>query len=174
MKKLIPEKGLSDQNQQPSQCRACPSCRGAQMPLPGSLPRNQGRPPCPQRVRWHMKCHLHNSHKPTLPYAAHGERTRATFSQSITHLHSLYFISGPGILPLDSFMASKCPLTLNTEPWTRSLSGTDHRLLYPVSRVSQRRLCAWALVGDCDGRMKGWDDEVGGTRKGYNEMLGFS
>lgn len=101
-------------------------------------------------------------------------RIRATFSQSITHPHSLYFISGPGILPLDSFMASKCPLTLNTEPWTRSLSGTDHRLLYPVSRVSQRRLCAWALVGDCDRRTKGWDDEVGGTRKGYNEMLGFS
>lgn len=170
MKKLRPEKesGVTKIHSPPS-VEPAPYAEVPKCPCPGASPRNQGRPPCPQRVQWHIKCHLHNSHKPTLPYAAHGKRTRATVSQSITHPHSLYFISGPGILPLDSFKASKCPLTLNTERWTRSLGGTDHRL--SRLRGFLRGVCVhgpwWGTV---TGRMKGWDNEVGGMREEYNDM----
>lgn len=85
MEKLRPEKGSdvtkihSPPNAEPAPHAEVPKC-----PCAGASPGNQGRPPCPQRVHWHIKCHLDNSHKPTLLYAAHGKRTRATFTQSIT------------------------------------------------------------------------------------------
>lgn len=82
-----------------------------------------------------------------------------------THSQNLHFILGPLILPLGFFMASKCALTINTDPWTRR-HWVAWAVIYEVSAVSQQRPCTWAPVMAVMVHREGREEKAGGMRSG--------
>lgn len=159
MKKLRPEKGsdVTKINSPPNtEPYFCPSCRGAQMPLPRSLRGNQGRPPCPQRVQWHIKCHLHNAHKPALPHAAQGKREPEAPSVRAAHTHTQFAFY---FRPLDSatgfLHGEQVPSDLKHRAVDAAVS-VGRTTIHPVSAGFSE---ACGCMGLCGGLRRGvWKD----------------